>query len=354
MDKKKIKVLIVDDSAVMRLVISNLLTQDKQIEIAGTAAHAEAAFEKIEQVAPDILTLDIEMPNMDGISALKVIKKKYPDLPVIMCSTLTQNGAEATIEALNAGADDYICKPSSSSEQSKEAANEAFRRDLTFKVKQLVKLHVETHSDILSFVSKAANTEKQRVDIVAIGTSTGGPAALREVLTEIPANFPVPIVIVQHMPPLFTKILAESLEKKIAIPISEAVDGTLLEAGQAYIAPGNYHMVLEYRNNRYQLFLNQDPEVNYCRPSVDVLFHSVAKAYGKHVLSVIMTGMGQDGMNGCQDIKNKGGGVLAQDQASSVVWGMPGAVSKAGLADQILPLKDIAAAIIQQVKYKRE
>lgn len=354
-EQEKIKVLIVDDSAVMRLMISNLLSQDDQIEIVGTASQARAAYEKIEQLSPDLVTLDIEMPEIDGITALTNIKQKYPRLPVIMCSTLTENGAEATMSALEAGADDYVCKPSSSSGQSKDTVHEAFRRELGYKIKKLATpQRKKTSLQENITIPPVIRAPKQRVDIVAIGTSTGGPMALREVLTKIPADFPVPIVIVQHMPPLFTKILAESLQKKMAIPVSEVSDGTIIEAGQVYIAPGNYHMVVSYQKNRYQLVLNQDEEVNYCRPSVDVLFRSVAKNYGKHALGVILTGMGHDGRDGCQEIKNNGGRVLAQDQETSVVWGMPGAVSKEGLAEQILPIKNIAAAIIQQVRFKRE
>jgi two-component system chemotaxis response regulator CheB len=192
-----------------------------------------------------------------------------------------------------------------------------------------------------------------RIDIVAIGTSTGGPNALNATLPYIPTDFPVPIVIVQHMPAIFTGILADSLLKHSSIPVSEAKDGDVLLPGHALIAPGNYHMTIDFQDKHYVIRLNQDPAENYCRPAVDVLFRSVAHHFGSHTLGVVMTGMGHDGLKGCDVIKEKQGQVITQDEKTSVVWGMPGAVTKAGLSDQTLPLGDIGLAIIQRVNRKR-
>lgn len=350
---EKIHVLVIDDSALMRLVISGLLSRDLEIKVVATAMNAKFALEKIDKLSPDIVTLDIEMPDIDGLAVLSMIKKKHPKLPVIMCSALTQNAAQATMKALNLGADDYVTKPNQS--KSRDEVSQQFGKELIYKIKGLVKKR-------RSITLPAAQSSKtifkinhsiERIDIVAIGTSTGGPKALIEVLLKIPADFPVPIVIVQHMPPIFTKILSESLDGKCSIRVIEAQDGSVLLPGQALIAPGNYHMTVANEHNRHVIRLNQEPQEHYCRPAVDVLFRSVARLFGQNALGVVMTGMGHDGLLGCQDIKEHRGQVIVQDEETSVVWGMPRAIAEAGFADQTLPLDDIGLAIVRRVNRKR-
>ncbi len=348
---EKIRVLIIDDSAIMRRLISETLSCDLEIEVIDTAMSAKLALEKIDKLSPDIVTLDIEMPDTDGLTALKEIKKKHPKLPVIMCSALTKHGAQATIKALILGAGDYVAKPNNC--KSREEIKQYFGNELIYKIKGLIKKRSSkiTHTQAPLPINMRPGTD--RIDIVTIGSSTGGPNALIEVLVKIPFNFQVPIVIVQHMPPIFTKILAESLSGKCAIPVVEAQDGDELLPGHAWIAPGNYHMTVVYQNNRHFIRLNQDPQEHYCRPAVDVLFRSVAKLFGSNTLGVIMTGMGHDGLLGCEVIKEHFGQVIAQDEATSVVWGMPGAVTKAGLADQTMPLNELGLDIVRRVNRKR-
>lgn len=350
----KIKVMIIDDSALIRRIISNLLTQDPDIEVVASIGNAVYALTMIDRLNPDLITLDIEMPEMDGLTALTEIRKTHPTLPVIMCSSLTQNGAEITLEALNRGASDYIAKPSSLGSPSESL--EQMGKDLLDKVKCLgqSRPRLQVQSPVHKVIAPTLISSKKpnRIDIVAIGISTGGPNALTAVLPKIPADFPVPIVIVQHMPPIFTKILAENLSAKSQLPVKEAADGDLLLPGQIWIAPGSYHMIVESSGHQTVLRLNQNPPENYCRPAVDVLFRSVAEVFNNNILAVVMTGMGQDGMLGCKEIKQRGGAVIIQDEASSVVWGMPGAVYKEGLADAVYALNELDQAIIQCVKQK--
>lgn len=337
----------------MRLVISELLSRDLEIKVIDTAMNAKFALEKIDKLSPDIVTLDIEMPDIDGLAILSMIKKTHPKLPVIMCSALTKHGAQATMEALSLGADDYVTKPNQS--KSRDEVSQQFGKELIYKIKGLVKnrraITLPVTQSVKSAFKMSHGTE--RIDIVAIGTSTGGPKALIDVLLKIPVDFPVPIVIVQHMPPIFTKILAESLDGKCAIQVIEAQDGVVLLPGQALIAPGNYHMTVASEHNRHVIRLNQDPQEHYCRPAVDVLFRSVALLFGQNTLGVVMTGMGHDGLLGCQDIKEHRGQVIVQDEETSVVWGMPKAVTEAGFADQTLPLDAIGLAIVRRVNRKR-
>ncbi|MFC3909605.1 chemotaxis response regulator protein-glutamate methylesterase [Legionella dresdenensis] len=347
----KIKVMIIDDSALMRRIINTLLSKDPDIEVVGSISNAVYALNMIERLQPDIITLDIEMPGMDGLTALTELRKKYPELPVIMCSSLTLNGATVTLEALNRGANDYVTKPSSSG--SAKDSFEQMSQDLLYKIKGLTSHLVKAAPQpVVAKPQTTSSSEPRAIHVLAIGVSTGGPNALTELLPKLPRDFPVPVVIVQHMPPVFTKILAENLSKKSALDVKEAVDGDILTPGTIFIAPGNYHMTVARDGLQTRLRLNQDPPENFCRPAVDVLFRSVAALYGKNTLSVIMTGMGQDGMLGCKEIKQEGGLVIIQDQASSVVWGMPGAVYKEQLADAVYPLTDLGGAIVQCVNRK--
>lgn len=345
---------MVDDSVVIRHLVGNFLAKDPEIELIATAVNGRIGVEKISQMNPDIVILDIEMPEMNGLEALVEIKKIRPKLPVIMFSSLTTEGAEATLTALNYGANDYVTK-----EANGFSIQENLQRvgqELIYKIKELVK-----PKPILSDgVSKKINATPRpspsvkQINIVAIGTSTGGPNALKEVMPHIPSDFPVPIVIVQHMPAVFTKALADSLSKNSQIPVAEAQDGDLVVPGKALIAPGGYHMTVALEGKHYVARLNQEPPENYCRPAVDVLFRSVAQHFGENTLAVVMTGMGQDGMRGCKVIKETNAPVIVQDEATSVVWGMPGAVAIAGLADEILPLQNIGQAIIQRVNRSRK
>ena len=342
-----IRILVVDDSVVIRKLLSETLSGDRALEVVATASDGRIALAKIPQLKPDLITLDIEMPVMDGLETLAAVRKLYPKLPVIMFSTLTEHGAAATLDALALGASDYATKPSNTG--SPAVAIERIRAELIPKIKALcgvapLKLLPLPGSRPAVKVRVKSNP---RIEIVAIGTSTGGPNALAEVLPRIPNGFPVPIVVVQHMPPIFTRLLAERLASRSAIPVEEGRAGEILSPGHAWIAPGNFHMKVIRAGLTPRLNLNQGPPENSCRPAVDVLFRSVAAAYGANVLGVVMTGMGSDGMRGGKEIVAAGGNVIAQDEASSVVWGMPGAAANAGICAAILPLDQIAPKLVR-------
>lgn len=349
----KIRILVVDDSVLVRRMLSNVIDSDPALEVVGAAANGKIALAKIPLVNPDLIILDIAMPEMDGLETLAAIRKQDTKLPIIMFSVLTDLGTKATVEALALGATDYVTKPQNM--QSKVEAIENIKEQLIPKIK----LFCESQNTEETFPQNIATNQKfnsqalipipSKVEIVAIGVSTGGPNALETVLQQLPVNFPVPIVIVQHMPATFTKRLAERLAQKCQIRVSEGYESAILEPGLAWIAPGDYHMLLERQGTTVQLITNQEAPENSCRPAVDVLFRSVAKTYGANTLAVILTGMGQDGLQGCQCIREVGGQVIVQDEATSVVWGMPGIVANSGLADRILPLPEIASEILRRV-----
>ncbi|MBD2595156.1 chemotaxis response regulator protein-glutamate methylesterase [Nostoc spongiaeforme FACHB-130] len=342
----KIRVLVVDDAVLVRSRVSKILSSDPQLEVVGVAANGRIALGRIPQVNPDVVLLDVEMPDMNGLETLAALRPIYPKLPVIMFSTATYAGAAATLEALSLGASDYATKPSNLG--SVEAANEHIRQELIPKIK-LFGAGITALSPTASGVVLPFPSKKAPVNVVAIGVSTGGPNALAELLSKISADFPVPILIVQHMPPMFTKLLAERLSSKCQLPVREAVDGVELAAGQVWLAPGDFHLIVQREGNKVRLAIHQAPPENSCRPSVDVLLRSVAQVYGAGAIAVILTGMGQDGLYGCKCIREAGGQVLAQDEASSVVWGMPGFVVNAGLANQVVPLEQMADEIMQRV-----
>src|SRR5579863_38451 len=349
-----IRVLIVDDSVVVRRLLSEALASSAEVQVAGTASSGALALAKIPQVNPDVITLDIEMPGMDGLATLTEIRKQYPKLPVIMFSTLTERGASVTLEALSLGASDYMTKPTNSG--SLANAMEQVRRELIAKVLSLAgRVRTPSRSAPLrpAVSPRARKPAPQRIDVLAIGTSTGGPNALAEVVPRLPENFPVPVVVVQHMPPLFTHLLADRLNAQSSLAVHEAEAGRTLEPGHVWIARGDYHMTLARKGTVVTLNLNQDPPENSCRPAVDVLFRSVAQVYGGNVLGVVMTGMGADGARGAAHISEAGGQIVVQDEASSVVWGMPGAVVSAGLADKICPLPDISQEVVRRVTVSR-
>jgi two-component system chemotaxis response regulator CheB len=352
----RIRVLVVDDAVVMRKLISEVLARDPGIEVAGIAANGHIALQKITQVNPDIVTLDMEMPEMDGLATLRELRKTHPKLPVIMFSSTTTRGAATTLDALSAGATDYVAKPANVG-----GVTEGIGR-LQNELVTKIKVHCR-HGDANGWAGppKGAvfppapicplhlhgHTEPE---VVCLGTSTGGPNALVEIFKRLPAGFPLPLLIVQHMPPVFTAMLAERLTSLGGVPVHEGIEGLRVLPGNAYLAPGGKHMEVRRMGLNLFLHLQEEPPENSCRPSVDVLFRSAALAYGPHILAVVMTGMGQDGLRGCEWIRKRGGRVLAQDEASSVVWGMPGYVAQAGLADKVLPLNQIAGEIIRQTR----
>jgi two-component system chemotaxis response regulator CheB len=356
----RIRVLIVDDAVVFRRLVSEELSNDPALEVVGTAANGRIALARMLQVAPDVVILDVEMPEMDGLATLKELRKTRPRLPVIMFSALTERGAEATLDALALGATDYFTKPSNLG--GLDASLQVIREQLIPQIKALCAPH---SPDTQGAGHKAPGAPAPAlgapprppvagpipgpVQVLAIGASTGGPNALAEVFHGLRADFPVPIVIVQHMPPMFTRFLAQRLSAEYAIPVQEAVPGAVLEPGKAWIAPGDYHMIVARDGSQVRMQLQQEPPENSCRPAVDVLLRSVAQAYGPNSLTVILTGMGQDGLRGCEFVSEAGGRILAQDEATSVVWGMPGSVARAGLADRVLPISLIADEILRRV-----
>jgi two-component system chemotaxis response regulator CheB len=362
LDMKPVRILVVDDSVVIRKLLSDTLSKEATFEVVGTAGNGRIALSKISQLHPDLITLDIEMPVMNGLETLAEIRKTDHKIPVIMFSTLTERGAAATLEALSLGASDYATKPSNTG--SPAVAIEQIRAELIPKIKALCAAQFGRDANPSVAPSETANAPAahltarprkpgRRIEIVAIGTSTGGPNALAQVIPLVPKDFPVPIVVVQHMPPIFTRFLAERLATSSEIRVEEGQAGAALEPGKAWIAPGNYHMTVSRTANEKRLKLNQDAPEHSCRPAVDVLFRSVAEAYGGGVLGVVMTGMGSDGVLGAQRIHAAGGEVIVQDEATSVVWGMPGLVQAAGEADGVFPLGELAGEITRRVVQSR-
>jgi len=348
-----IRVLVVDDSVVIRKLLAETLSSDPEIEVVGSASDGRIALAKITQLNPDLLTLDIEMPVMNGLETLKEVRKSHPHLPVIMFSTLTERGAATTLDALSLGASDYVTKPTHTGGSDQAIAS--IRSELIPKIKALSSRpssKLKTLPPPRPAVRIAAPANR-RIEIVAIGTSTGGPNALGEVLPQIPKDFPVPIVVVQHMPPIFTRLLADRLAARSAISVEEGVAGVTLSGGHSWIAPGNFHMTVARAGVSWRLELNQNPPEHSCRPAVDVLFRSVAAVCRASVLGVVMTGMGSDGVLGAQQIREAGGQVIIQDEASSVVWGMPGLVCASGQADGVYPLDQLALEITRRVLQSR-
>lgn len=343
---KPVRVLVVDDSTVIRKVVTDALSDIARIEVVATAAHGRIALRKIEQLRPDVVTLDFEMPEMDGLATLKQIRRLYPSIRVVMFSSSTQEGAQATIEALALGASDYVQKPTHT--RGMEEAKQHIHQELAPKILQL---GPGVAAEVLPDAPRSCRAPKNnsnsrcmpaRIDVISIGSSTGGPNALQQLIQDLPANVNVPIVVVQHMPPVFTRQLAKRLNQLTALEVREAEQGDRLHPGGVWIAPGDYHMRLRRNANSVTVALDQSAPENSCRPAVDVLFRSCASLYGKGNVSVVLTGMGQDGLRGAREVREQGGYVIAQDQASSVVWGMPRAVEEAGLADKVLPLERIA------------
>jgi two-component system chemotaxis response regulator CheB len=348
----RIRVLVVDDSVVVRSLILRALEVDPAVEVVGAAAHGRIALAKIPHLNPDVITLDVEMPQMDGLETLRHIRQLYPGIYVIMFSSLTEKGAATTLDALTLGANDYVAKPVG--ESGVEGAISILRSELLPKIKQFFLCGSPTPAvaprippEVAVRPPAPAGPRPPR-RLLAIGVSTGGPTALSVLIPMLPADFPAPVLIVQHMPPVFTRLLAERLQKQSRLRIEEAEPGALVEPGKILIAPGDFHMYVEKQGSLFRIVLDQSTPLNSCRPSVDALFNSVATAYGAAAVGVILTGMGQDGMRGAERLKHAGGYVIAQDEASSVVWGMPGFVARAGIADAVVPLTDVVPQILKQ------
>ncbi|HEX7097052.1 MAG TPA: chemotaxis response regulator protein-glutamate methylesterase [Acidimicrobiales bacterium] len=358
----RIRVLVVDDSVVIRRLVSDVIDSDPELQVVGTAANGRIALTKVEQLQPDVITLDIEMPEMDGLATLRELRDRHVRTPVIMFSTLTERAAAATLDALSLGAADYVTKPSNAG--STEVALQRVRDDLIPKIKTFGRrslgvmiatplTRAAARPAVAAPVRRPVLGARPRIQIVAIGTSTGGPNALEAVFRRLNPDIGVPVVVVQHMPPVFTKILADRLSAKTAWEVHEAAHGMRLEPAHAYVAPGDFHMMVEHTAfGLGRVVLDKGPAENSCRPSVDVLFRSVAASHAASALGVVMTGMGQDGLRGCQMLVAAGAEVIAQDEATSVVWGMPGYVTRAGLASEVLPLDTIPSAIERRVRQK--
>jgi two-component system, chemotaxis family, protein-glutamate methylesterase/glutaminase len=347
-----IRVLVVDDSVVIRRLVKEILDADARIEVVGVAQNGQIALAKLAELKPDAVTLDIEMPIMDGIVCLRELRKTHPRLPVVMFSTLTERGASATMDALASGASDYVTKPSNvgSVAESRQNISEQLIPKLIALTgaRRLVVRTAALPAPLPVPVAERAGVGARRTTpfgVLAIGSSTGGPDALAVILRALPADLPVPVVVVQHMPPVFTRMLAQRLDSICPLTITEAVEGDLFERGRVLIAPGGLHLELKTKGASIVAHLTDAPPENFCRPAVDVLFRSVSGIYRNRTLGVVLTGMGRDGAQGATTIRNAGGEMFAQDEATSVVWGMPGAVVTAGQADRVIPLEQMAAQI---------
>lgn len=358
-----IRVMVVDDSAVARGFLRRWIDVEPGIELVAALRTGKEALEHFERADPDVVVLDIEMPDMDGITALPRLLAKKPGLAVVMASTLTRRNAEVTLKALSLGALDCVQKPDAQGPMT----SETYRQYLISKIRELGKrtrqgvrtpdrpnavplrrrlqaVGAGTPAPALSLRPMPIVTPR----VLAIGASTGGPQALTEICSRLgPVIDQAPVLITQHMPPTFTAILAEHLARATGRPAREAVDGEPVRAGHIYVAPGSRHLRVVRTHGEPRIQLDDSPPVHFCKPAVDVMFSSIADVWGGWVLGLVLTGMGSDGLNGAQDIVNSGGSILAQDEASSVVWGMPGCVAEAGLCSRVLPLTDIAPAVSQ-------
>lgn len=379
-NKKPLRILAADDSAVMRSILWKLFlmhAEDRsselpRMELCGIASDGVECVELVERLGPDVLVLDLEMPRMNGLDVLDRLRVENPALPVIMCSAYTEHGARSTLEALARGASDYVMKPSE--QRDFAMAMQSLSQQLLPRIAALAKdaRSGEEKTD------RVAPSDPQKIkpgevpakalapiDIVVIGLSTGGPSALEQLLPKLPKDFPVPVLIVQHMPKLFTGALAERLDKCCALRVEQAYNNATIRPGTVWLAPGDAHMEVAPRRAMAseatggvevcssRVRLHQQEPLNHCKPSVDYLFFSAARMYGAGTLALVMTGMGADGLNGARAVHEGGGVVLAQDEASSAVWGMPGRVSEAGIANATLPLWGIAGALKQRVNAGR-
>jgi two-component system chemotaxis response regulator CheB len=358
--RKKIRILIVDDSALVRRILSELLGSDPELEVVGTAGDAFVAREKIKSLAPDVLTLDVEMPKMDGVTFLRNLMRLRP-MPVVMVSSLTENGAEITLDALSVGAVDYLPKP----KIDLAATLADYRDELIGKIKAAAKARVRRYDGpaqgaaeitvaprlgVEAVLPKSARPPNFRTTdrIIAIGASTGGTEAIKDVLMQLPADCPG-IVIAQHIPKAFSTPFAKRMDRMCQMTVYEAEDGQQIRPGHVYIAPGDRHLLVVRDGARYVCRLDDGSPVNRHKPSVDVLFRSVAQQAGRNAMGVILTGMGKDGALGLKEMRDVGSPTIAQDEATSVVWGMPGEAVALNAAMEVLPLKDIAGRMLSML-----
>ena len=357
-----IRVMVVDDALVIRGMLSRIIEEEAGLSVIASVGDGERALKSLERHDVDVVVLDIEMPRMDGLTALPKIIEMAPGIQVLMASTLTMRNAKVSMQAMELGAADYIAKPSSSGELRSAAE---FRREFVEKVKTLGRIARRRRRASGSSAARGAIApataakagakpaatftlrplQNTRPDVIAIGSSTGGPQALFKVLSSLGMEVKQPILITQHMPPTFTTILAEHIQKASGRPCKEGKDGEVIVPGTIYVAPGDYHMLVEAKGVAKTLKLTQDPPENFCRPAADPMLRSISKAYGAKVLVVVLTGMGSDGKKGAEVVVQGGGQVVGQDEASSVVWGMPGAVANAGLCSAVLPIDEIGGLI---------
>jgi len=355
LQRSRIRVLVVDDSVVIRNVVSLAFRGDPALEVVGTASNGAIAMAKIPQVNPDVITLDIEMPGVDGLETIRQVRAKYPEICIIMFSTLSTPGAAATLDALMLGANDYVPKPSNCGSIDQSIA--VLREELIHKIKQFFRFAEPALAPLLPTRTPVAGPATERTSmapaVVAIGVSTGGPNALSAMMPMFPADFGYPVLIVQHMPQVFTRLLAERLQKLTALKVEEAEEGSRVEAGRVLIAPGAFHMTLRKAGQDVVVTLDQSMPRNSCRPSVDVLFESIHSTFGGRGVACVLTGMGQDGLRGAELLRSAGAFVIAQDEPTSVVWGMPGYVVKAGLADAIVPLDQVVPTILTRCSARR-
>jgi len=378
--ERTLRILAADDSAVMRNIMRSLfaahaedaLSELPRMELCGVARDGVECLEAVRGLRPDVLVLDLEMPRLNGLEVLERLRQEWPELPVIMCSSYTEHGARSTLEALARGASDYVMKPSAQCNLAE--ALQSLSQQLLSKIAALVnganrgelEAGRDGQSEKIQRIRPIARQERSGapIEVIVVGLSTGGPSALEQMLPKLPPEFPVPILIVQHMPKLFTGALAERLDRCCALRVEEAYDGAVIRPGRIWLAPGDAHMEVAQRGTalgegdtdsarRGRVRLHQREPLNHCRPSVDHLFHSAARMYGAGALALMMTGMGADGLEGARAIHERGGVVLAQDEATSAVWGMPGRVTEAGIADATLPLWALAGELEQRARTGR-
>jgi two-component system chemotaxis response regulator CheB len=355
-----IRVMVIDDSALVRRIASDILSADPEISVVATAAQAEFALPKLDKERPDVITLDLEMPGMGGLEAIRRIMAVRPT-PIIVLSAHAQKGAELTLQALDLGAVDFVLKPSASL----SGGINTIAQELTEKVKNAARIvfpapSVSAASAVAASASSPVSVNRgvrptafgggTEIELVAIGTSTGGPVALKTVLQMLPGDLPVGLVVVQHMPPVFTKAFAERLDGCCDLSVKEAENGDAIVQGRVLLAPGNWHMSVSKFGSEPHVTLNQAETVNGHRPSVDVLMHSVALEYGSRAVGVIMTGMGRDGADGLRELHRRGGRVIAQDKDSSVIYGMNREVVQNGSADEVVPVDAIARRIVETLR----
>jgi len=363
-----IRVMLVDDSAVIRGFLTRFIESVPDIKVVASVSNGQMALNSIEKASFDVVVLDIEMPVMDGLTALPLILKIDPCVQVIIASTLTKENAIITMKAFQAGAAECLAKPTS---QELSGSN-IFRDNLVEKIrtlgylakkkkvaapksKEIEKMGVAPAKILLPTRKFTLRSEIIKIspDVIAIGSSTGGPQALLQFFSELKGDIKQPIFVTQHMPPTFTTILAEHIAQHSDLKCKEAVEGDVVKGGKIYLAPGNFHMTVKKSDGKKVISLNQDAAENFCRPATDPMLRSIVDVYGKKVLAIIFTGMGSDGLKGCQQVDNAGGVVLAQDETTSIVWGMPGAVAMAGICTQVLPLGLMAKAVREYVNYGR-